>query len=265
MTSRAIRRMTITFLAILMSATLGVGATQSAFAASSAPSPQPSPASLNTLKLRCENAISRRLTFLGDLQGRVNSASVLSAQHKSALLQIIGGDHSGLTALDTKIESETSPSQLRADCRDIVTGYRVYVLVGPQAHLTIAADRVDFVDTKLQGLYGRLSAALQRCSASPAQCQAAEQAFDDLQSKVRQSSQAVAGVASEVLALQPAGYPANEPTLDAARTSVETAHAALLGARRDIAIIRRALRPSSAVTPAPATPAPRPATPTPGA
>jgi hypothetical protein len=259
MNARAARRVATTLFAALVTVTLGTGAAQIALAASSAPTPHPSKSTPSTLKQRCENAISRRLTSLGDLESRVNGASVLTAAHKSALLAILGGDRSGLSALDSKIAAETSAAQLRQDCKDIVTGYRVYVLAAPQVHLTIAADRVDFVDGRIQGLYAKLSTALQHCKATPAQCQNAEQAFSDLQSKVRQSNQAVAGVASEVLPLTAAGYPGDKPVLDAARTSVKTGHTALRGAWHDITIIRQALRPSAPAKPAPATTA----TPTP--
>jgi hypothetical protein len=263
MSTRTIRRAATTILAILLTAILGVAAAQTTLAAGTTPTSPASALTPSTIKQHCEAAISRRLTSLSDLQNRVGGASVLTAAHRSALLGIIGSDRSGLSALEAKIAADTSASQLRADCQDIVTGYRVYVLVVPQVHLTIAADRVDFVDDKIQGLHGKLEVALQGCSAGPAECQAAEQAFDDLQSKVRQSNQAVAGVAAEVLGLTPAGYPGNAAVLDAARTSVQNAHTALEDARHDITIIRQALRPSAAATPEPATPTPTPAAVTP--
>lgn len=258
MSNRVTRRLAITALAVLSAAALGASTAQFALAAGSTSTPATSPVTPTALKQRCEKAISRRLSFLGNLQSRVSGATVLTAEHRSALLGIIAGDQSGLGALAATIQAEASLSQLRHDCREIVTGYRVYVLLGPQVHLTIAADRVDFVDEKVQGLYGRVNAALKRCSAGSAECQAAEQAFQDLQSKVRQSKQAVAGVAAEVLRLTPAGYPGNASVVDTARTSVEAAHSALEGAWHDIMIIRQALRPRAQGAPPSTTPTPTP-------
>jgi hypothetical protein len=255
MSSTAIRRIATAAVAVAVTAAIGAGAAQVALAATSVASPNPTSLSLSQVKVRCETAISHRLTFLGGLQGRVNAATVLTAEHRTALLGIVVNDQSGLAALKTKIENDTTASELRADCQAIVTDYRVYVLAGPQVHLTIAADRVDYVDDRIQSLYGKLRSALQHCTASPTECQAANQAFTDLQAKVSQSNQAVAGVASQVLALKPSGWPGIESTLDAARTAVETAHDALQGAWQDIKVIRQALDGSSSASHSP-TPTP---------
>jgi hypothetical protein len=110
----------------------------------------------------------------------------------------------------------------------------VYVLVTPQVHLTIAADRVAYIATLFSPVEAKLQAAIDKAKAHGKNVAAAQAADDDLKAKVTAASAAVSGVPAEVLALTPAGYPGNRTTLEAARSSLQTARADLAAARADV-------------------------------
>src|SRR5438874_1065316 len=95
------------------------------------------------------------------LTRRVHDATHLTAADRDALTTQLAAETSGLTALKAKIDADTDLATLRADLRDIVTQYRVYLLMDPKVHLVIGADRVlaaadafDKVFAKLDGKPG---------------------------------------------------------------------------------------------------------------
>src|SRR5439155_10089617 len=95
---------------------------------------------ISVLKARGDFEIDRRLRTLADLTRRVHDATHLTAADRDALTTQLAAETSGLTALKAKIDADTDLATLRADLRDIVTQYRVYLLMDPKVHLVIGAD-----------------------------------------------------------------------------------------------------------------------------
>jgi hypothetical protein len=173
---------------------------------------------------RSNAAISARLAVLAGDAHLVQSAKHLSPTNAAALSNLITSDESGLSALKTKIDGDTSLASCHADAMTIVTGYRVYVLVEPQVHLTIAADRISAVAETLRDVATRLETRLAQRKAQGKEVDpGAQDAVNDLNARVAAATAAVSGVPSQVLALTPAGYPANKATLQSARGALETA------------------------------------------
>lgn len=226
---------------------VGIASQAPASAASPAPSPTPSAsatasaATIASAKARCVAAIDQRETTLAADLAAVSKDDTLTPAHRAALSGMVTSDQSGLKNLRSKIESDTTAAELKADCGLIVTDYRVYAVLEPQIHLVSAADRTEHVDAQLTGISAELKAAIANSDISPVLKQSAEQSLDDLNSKISQSEQAVNPVASEVLALTPAGYPGNASTLAAARNSLQTSRAALDGAVADIQAVLKDL------------------------
>ena len=231
--------------ATLAALVVGIGIPSTVSAASPSPAPSPSgsasAATVAAIKARCAGAIDTRETALtGDLK-LVSGDDALTPAHRAALSNMITSDQSGLSALRAKIEADTTVAELKADCPLIVTDYRVYVLLQPQIHLVSAADRTEHVDAQLSTVSSELKAALANANIPASLRQSAEQSIDDLNSKISQSEQAVNPIAPEVLALTPAGYPANASTLVAARNNLQTSRAALDGAMADIQAVLKDL------------------------
>ena len=108
----------------------------------------------------CE--IGRRITTLGQLSSVVAAAKGLTSSDAATLSGYIGASRSGLTRLKATLDADTRLPAVRADILRIVAGYRVYVLLGPQVRLTIAADTElalkPHFDQMAATLAGRISA-----------------------------------------------------------------------------------------------------------
>lgn len=97
-------------------------------------------AAIARLKDRGNTEIDRRKATLATLLGVVGDSRRLSETNRSALASEIQTDDSSLTSLRAKIGGDSDLATLRADVLDIVTVYRVYVLLEPKVHLVRAAD-----------------------------------------------------------------------------------------------------------------------------
>jgi len=104
----------------------------------------------------CE--IARRMTTLGQLTSAVAASKSLTSADAAALSTDIADASSGLASLKTSIDGGRSTTALKLEIVEIVSRYRVYLLLGPQVRLTIAADDVlalkphfDQVSTALAG------------------------------------------------------------------------------------------------------------------
>jgi len=199
-------------------------------------------AAMGLLKQAGAAAVQHRLTWLASLQNRVASATHLTSGDRASLDSLLSQDVTGLTALGAKIQADTDMTTLRNDVRTIADGYRVYVLVTPQVHLTIAADRVDAIATLFTPIEHKLQAAIDAAKAKGKDVAAAQAALDDLKAKVSAAHGAVTHVPSEVMALTPQGYPGNRSTLLAARASLQDARGDLRAARADVTTVLNDLR-----------------------
>ena len=136
---------------------IGLAATP-AFATTSTTTQNPNPhapsatnqaATLAKIKADANTAIQSRLTALNSVIGVLNGLSNCAV---APLVTTAQTDITGLTALDTTIQADTTVPQARTDAQTIFTGYRVYALVIPVDHLVRAACAVTDVTTKLTGL-----------------------------------------------------------------------------------------------------------------
>jgi len=221
--------------------------------ASTSPTSSPSPASkvggcsgtqagiLACIKQRSATAISDRETKLQQLTTGVNGSADLTAADRSTLLGQLQSDATGLDSLNTTIQNDTSVKQAWEDAQTIVTGYRVYLLETPKVHLVIAGDTETTVESEIGSVMPALQTAINDSTASAADKQKAQTAFDDCTSQLAAAQSASSGVVTAVIDLRPSGYPGNQPTLVSARQSVTTARQDLGTCRTDINTIRAAL------------------------
>jgi hypothetical protein len=192
---------------------------------------------------RSDAAITRRLTTLAHDAELVQGATHLTAGDRSTLANLITNDQAGLSALKTKVDDDSTLAACRSDGMTIVTAYRIYVLVEPQVHLTIAADRLDAVAERITDAGTRLQAIINRRRSQGKEVDpGAQDALNDLNAKVAAATAAAGPVPAEVLALTPSGYPGNRSTLMSARASLRTARQDLAQARADAARARALLR-----------------------
>lgn len=235
-------RMLFSAAAFAASATFGLAGTAGA-SASTTPSPSPPVSAVNAsaMKSHCNNAVQRRLGTLGADATFVKQSAALTATDRATLESQISADQAGLAALDTKIQADTTPAQVKSDCMLIVTDYRVYVLEDPKIHEVIAADGISDVNSMFATLDPQLQSLI-NASREPASVKAqAQTELNDLMSKVTAATTSISGVSASIINQQPGGWPGNKVTLQSAQQNIDTARDDLVGARADAGNILKLL------------------------
>ena len=213
---------------------------------------------LDTLKQACEGAIDRRLTSLGDLQGKVSSSTYLTGGDKATLLGEIGAENDGLATLRVKIAADTDRATLVADCKSIVEHYRVYLLMIPKAHLMIASDAAAVIGQKLTDVATKLQTDIDRAKSAGKDTADAQQDLNNLKAAISAGTGASApvdGILNFTLPLSPSEYAADQQNVKTARTDMATDHTDIVQAGKDakqVVADLRALKTPKPVT-APAT------------
>ena len=181
---------------------------------------------------RCE--IDRRLETLANLQSVVDASTALTDAHEAALDAILSSTSSGLRALRTEIDGDTTVDALREDIRRIAEDFRVYALVARQVWLVKAADTVVVMAARFATTAERLEAAIDRAEAAGKDVGDARTHLATMIASVDKAESAVVGVASAVLDLTPAAWNAGDaaPVLRKARESLRDARVALREARK---------------------------------
>jgi hypothetical protein len=173
----------------------------------------------------------------------IRNAARLSDGHQSTIQGILDHDIAGLTALRTKVAGETTATALRDDARSMVVDYRVYMLVGPQVRLTIAADVASAATARLDGVADKLAKAIDDAKAAGKDVSAAQAELDDLRSQLAAASSALTGTADTLLAVKPSpDADAMKAARAAARTKLQDARTHIKNAIADAKAIRDLLK-----------------------
>ncbi|MGI5244574.1 hypothetical protein [Dactylosporangium sp. CA-139066] len=174
--------------------------------AGAAPSPG---AGLDAAKTAVAARIDKRLDALKGFESIVNGAGQLTAAHKAALTKLIDDQQSGLAALKTRLQAETTAPAVKADAQSMVYDYRVFILTGPKVRLTVAIDTELAVVTKLRSQPGADAA------------------------KLDAIAQSLQGKADTLLSLKPGpDGDAIRAQVNPIRTAAKTAHADLKALRK---------------------------------
>jgi hypothetical protein len=216
--------------AVLVVASLAVAAPAQAQTPTTSPSRrgQLQSDALAAIKARAKAEIDRRLVTLDQLSKLVGDARHLTSANRSTLTKQLADAKSGLTALGARIAAETDLQTLIPDARQIVTGYRVYLLVTPKVDEVVAADRM----LAVTDLYDKLFAKLEGKNVD-------QTILADAKAKVADAKAKAQGVPGAVINLQPSGYPGNRSVLVDARQSLRAGRDDLRAARADMARLVR--------------------------
>ncbi len=186
-------------------------------------------------------AISNRIQDLQTLQSRINAMTRLSSATKAAITTNITSEISRLTALRTKISSETG-AELKADVKTITGSYRIYMMVIPQIRILAAADRAQTVAASLSELVVKLEARIVAAEAAGTIMTNERAALADMKLKIADAKAQATAATNLVVGLIPdekdkAKMAANEQAIVAARAKLKIAHEDLKDAHKDAKII----------------------------
>ncbi len=196
------------------------------------------------LRSRCQQAIERRLGDLNRAQARIDGVDVLTAAHENSLDAIIDSTESGLSQLSASIADEDNRLELVQLCSQIAAEYRVYLVVLPQTHLTVGADRVDAAAARGDELISTFDETVEAAIAAGANVDAAVALRNQAVAHLDIAESSNSGVAAGALSVTPAGYNdgSGEVILDTVRGDLRTAHAELKSGLKDGKAAVHALR-----------------------
>jgi hypothetical protein len=187
--------------------------------------------------------LQARVQTLAKLTSSVNNDKTLSPQDRATLSGLLSNETTGIDQLLATVQAatpqNTTIAQLRADAKEMVDNYRVYLVMSRQVHLTEAADRQTTAETKIESKESKIQAAVIKAGSPPN----AVQAYNDLVHQVANATQATGEAhIPAVLAVTPQGYPGDGQPLTAARTALGQANTDLKAAKGDLATIRNVLK-----------------------
>jgi len=225
----------------IAAALVGLAVTVAATPASAAPNPT----SLDAAKKLTVARIDGRLAVLKVDQSEVHNATRLTDSHRSTLDGILSHDIQGLTDLKTKVQNETTLEAVKADAQSMVNDYRVYLLVGPQVRITIAADVENAAEGTLEKAYSALSTAIDNAQKAGKDVTAAKAKLADMRTQLDSAKSNLSGVADGILAVKPGpDADAIHAAVNSARTKVKTVRGNLHDAAADAKAIRDLLKAS---------------------
>ena len=193
-------------------------------------------AGLQTIKDNAHAAITNRVTALNKTISSVNGDAFLGPD-QAALVTGMQNDITGLNALDTTIQGDSTVTAARADAQKIFTDYRIYALVLPVTHMVVAADAMtNVVIPKMNTVASTLQVVITKLNATAQQA-----TLDDMKTQIAAAKTATDGLSAELQAFTPAQWNANHDLLSADRGRLQTARADLGKARHDATTIVAAL------------------------
>jgi hypothetical protein len=192
---------------------------------------------LTRIKTKSARAVSERLETVKMLRDRADTAANISSAHRAALDTELDALATSLKATDAKVQAASDVATASRDAAAIVTDHRIYVLEVPKVHLLIALDDVTTAADRLQQLVANTQQGLDALQAAGVDTASGRQKLAAAQSKIDALRSSAQAQSSAVIALDPKGYPGNKPTVQAARTSLNSARDVVKSIRSDLKLV----------------------------
>ncbi|MDP3645841.1 MAG: hypothetical protein Q8R25_02025 [bacterium] len=204
-------------------------------------------ARMTKAKERADQEIQRRIKKLTDLSTRVRTMTRVSAATQADIAADVQGEISALTALNTKIQGDPDFDVLRADIKSIKDSYRIFLLIVPQIHITIAGDKLMTVVGSLTTLASKLKSRIDTAGAAGKDVTAMTASYTDMNAKIADTNaQAIAAVSLVASLTSDNGDKAkqqqNEQALKDARAKIKAGLKNIEAARADARVIIKALK-----------------------
>lgn len=197
---------------------------------------------VENLKAKAEKEINRRITALNNLITKVGALKKLNSDQKASLITQVQAEIANLTALKTKIESDTDLPTLKIDVQSIVASYRVYALFLPKINILAVSDEILNISDKLSSISAKLSTQIQETQTSGKDAASISATLSSLQNKISDAKTKAQNAQNLIMPLLPGGYPDNKTALQSARTTLSSARHDLNSARTDAVLIIRELK-----------------------
>lgn len=163
-------------------------------------------AKLQTVITVGNGEITRRLTTLNNLTTGITASQFLTASDKSSLSSEISTEASDLTGLKTKLDAETTVVAATTDDLNVITEYRVYVLVVPKVNVIIAADRQQATEAALTTTANNFKNAIATAASAGKNVTTLQSELTDLNAQVAAAQSISSSMEAGVINLQPSDY-----------------------------------------------------------
>lgn len=111
---------------------------------------------VENLKARANTEITRRISFLTELLGKMDEVKKLSDTDKASIKSQIQAQIDSLNALKVKINADTDITTLRTDVKSIINGYYIFAYFRVKVSLYVAAGRLTTTTDILNTVYKKL-------------------------------------------------------------------------------------------------------------
>jgi hypothetical protein len=216
--------MLISGLAIVSATLLGSGSAHALSSSSSTSLSATDQTKLTTVITKGDQEITRRLQQLETLSTKISAATKLTSSDKSTLSTQVTGEISGLTALKSKLDADTTLVDAHADAESIYTEYRVYALITPKINLIKTADDQQVTESNLTTLAAKLQTRITAMKNAGKDTTAMQSELSDLTAKTTAAQAISSAIETKVIGLQPTDYNSDHAVLSDDSTQLKTAH-----------------------------------------
>jgi hypothetical protein len=203
------------------------------------------PKQLNRLDLIKDSgnvAIDLRIASLNKVTNKLNNVKKLKTEKKNQLNNQVQLNLTGLTALKSKLNSETEINAAQTDRQGIYTGFRIYAVFIPKTHILIATDGVNATAAKLTEVSDKLKSAIDKAQKDGKDVTEANTLLSEMNVKIKAAKSKVSTTDSKVSGLTPTSYPGSSSVLQIARDDIKSATAELKSAWENAKKIKNILK-----------------------
>lgn len=196
---------------------------------------------LEAIQTKGTQEIERRLTTLGQLNGKITAATKLTASDKSALTSEVTTEISGLTALKTQLNAETTLAAARIDSQAIYSDYRVYALIVPKIYLIKTADDQQVLEAKIAAIIPALQTNITAAQTAGKDVTALQTDLNNALAGEQAAQVISSAMEAKVITLQPTDYDNDHTILSGDRAQLTTARTDMTSAVTALKAIRSGL------------------------
>ncbi len=247
-------RITVSVVALVTAMALGAfpAAAQINITASTSVSGTVSTGAVSTQKLsavlsRSDTEITARIADMNKLNTRIQAMKNVSDAEKASISSQVQTNISGLTALQTKINTDTDLKIARTDEASIFGSFRIYALIIPRGYIVASADRISTISNLMTGISAKIQARITADQTAGRTVTALVTTLADVHAKIADASTQSQTAQSGVVSLNPdqgnkATLQSNQTALAAARANIKTGTQDLQVARQEIKTILQGLK-----------------------
>lgn len=178
---------------------------------------------LATIINKGDQEIARRLTSLNTVSGKISTTTKLSASDQSYLESEVQTTTSGLTALKTKLDADTTVSSAAMDAKSIYSNYRVYALLLPKVWLVKTADDQQIVEGKLTTLAQKLQTRINSDKTAGKDVTSLQNQLNNMTTQTNNAQAISSAMEAKVLTLQPTDFNSDHTNLSGDSAQLKTA------------------------------------------